>query len=264
MNHTSRGASRGLLCLAFLALLLPAREVAAQTLTGTLTGTVKDEQGGVLSGAVVRVASRELMGGGERRVTTDERGFWRLLVLPPGSYTLIVELLPKFKAHHEEGIAIGAGSTIDRPVILTLASFATPSRSRRPRASHATAAFPRDSETTTSSRCPHARTACSTRSRVRRACRRRPRRAAPSTPCRCSDRVSTRTSSSSTAPTSRAPVRASRAPSRSRPSSRKSRCRPTGASVEYGNVQGGVFNVVTKQGGDRYGTTPRTTLSLQA
>ena len=225
MNHTSRGASRGLLCLAFLALLLPAREVAAQTLTGTLTGTVKDEQGGVLSGAVVRVASRELMGGGERRVTTDERGFWRLLVLPPGSYTLIVELLPKFKAHHEEGIAIGAGSTIDRPVILTLASFANAITVE------ATQGVARDSGLSTRFGDDYLESMPSRQNSMFDAIKSAPGVSPTSPSGGTVNTVSVfgqgvnENQYSSTAPTSRAPVRASRAPSRSRPSSRKSRCR---------------------------------------
>ena len=32
-----------------------------------------------------------------------------------------------------------------------------------------------------------------------------------------------------------------------------------GASAEYGNIQGAVFNVVTRQGSNRFGTTRRTT-----
>jgi hypothetical protein len=72
-----------LLWIALLGVLvvLPV-ETAAQGLTGTLLGTVKDPDGGVVPGAVVRVASPALLGG-ERRSTSSDRGQWRIQVLPP-------------------------------------------------------------------------------------------------------------------------------------------------------------------------------------
>ena len=48
------------------------RMAPAQGLTGTLIGTVKDGQGGVLRGAIVRVTSPALIGG-ELTTTTDEK-----------------------------------------------------------------------------------------------------------------------------------------------------------------------------------------------
>jgi hypothetical protein len=45
----------------------------AQVLTGALVGTVKDEHGAVLPGALVRVTSPALIGG-PATMTTNERG----------------------------------------------------------------------------------------------------------------------------------------------------------------------------------------------
>ncbi len=59
----------------------------AQGLTGALIGTVKDAQGGVLAGAVVRVSSPALIGG-PATLTTNEKGQLRFPALPPGSYVL--------------------------------------------------------------------------------------------------------------------------------------------------------------------------------
>jgi hypothetical protein len=70
--------------------LLPDMTVA-QGLTGTLIGTVKDEQGGVLAGASVRISSPAMIGGA-MTVSTDERGRLRFPVLPPGLYALDIEL----------------------------------------------------------------------------------------------------------------------------------------------------------------------------
>jgi hypothetical protein len=49
--------------LLLVALALSSDLAAAQGLTGTLIGTVKDDQGGVLAGAVVRLGSPALIGG---------------------------------------------------------------------------------------------------------------------------------------------------------------------------------------------------------
>jgi Carboxypeptidase regulatory-like domain len=95
-----------------------AHALEAQSLTGALIGTVKDPQGGVLPGAIVRVSSPALIGGSQI-VTTSEKGQMRFPTLPPGQYALDVEV-KGFKAYHEEGIRIGIGATIDRPIVLNL------------------------------------------------------------------------------------------------------------------------------------------------
>src|SRR5260221_3923313 len=80
--------------------------VAGQALTGTLIGSVKDAQGGVLPGSVVRVSSPSLLGG-PATLTTNEKGQLRFQALAPGLYVLDIEK-PGFSAYHEEGIQIGA------------------------------------------------------------------------------------------------------------------------------------------------------------
>ena len=111
----------GFVFVGALACLVQADVLAAQPLTGALIGTVKDAQGGVLPGAVVRVSSPALMGG-PQIVITNERGQLRLPALPPGQYTLEVEV-QGFKAYREDGIRIGIGATIERTVVLNLEQF---------------------------------------------------------------------------------------------------------------------------------------------
>src|SRR3977135_2787148 len=94
----------------------------AQGLTGALIGTVKDAQGGVLPGAVVHVSSPALIGG-PAMMTTNAKGQLRFPALPPGPYVLDIEL-QGFSPYHEEGIPIGAGATIERTAVLTLAGLA--------------------------------------------------------------------------------------------------------------------------------------------
>ena len=107
--------------LAAGAVLLP-RMADAQGLTGSLVGTVKDEQGAVVPGALVRLTSSALIGG-PAMTTTNERGQLRFPVLPPGSYGLDIELTG-FAPYHEEDIYIGAGATLSRTVVLKLAGTA--------------------------------------------------------------------------------------------------------------------------------------------
>lgn len=93
-----------------------------QGLTGTLIGTVKDEQGGVLPGALVQVSSRALIGD-PATMPTNEKGQLRFQALPPGSYLLEIEM-QGFAPYREENIALGAGATIERTVVLKLQGVA--------------------------------------------------------------------------------------------------------------------------------------------
>jgi len=100
--------------------LLPGM-TAAQGVTGALLGTVKDAQGGVVAGAVVRVRSAALIGGAAT-LTTNEKGQLRFPALPPGSYVLDIEM-QGFATYHEADIPIGAGATIERTAVLKLAGL---------------------------------------------------------------------------------------------------------------------------------------------
>jgi hypothetical protein len=94
----------------------------AQALSGAFIGTVKDAQGGVVRGALVRLTSPALIGGQET-VTTNEKGQMRFPILPPGDYTLDIER-QGFASYHEAEIRIGAGATIERTAVLQLAGVA--------------------------------------------------------------------------------------------------------------------------------------------
>src|SRR5688500_1630920 len=92
--------------------VLAPRLASPQGLTGTLIGTVKDEQGGVLPAAIVRVSSRALIGG-PATMQTNDKGQLRFQALPPGSYVLEIEM-QGFAPYREENILLGAAATIER------------------------------------------------------------------------------------------------------------------------------------------------------
>jgi hypothetical protein len=91
-------------------------------LTSALVGTVKDEQGAVLTGAVVRVSSPALIGG-PATITTNDRGQFRFPILPPATYVLEIEL-PGFATYAEADVRIGVGATLERSVVLNVAGIA--------------------------------------------------------------------------------------------------------------------------------------------
>ncbi len=76
--------------------------------TGTLTGLVRDAQGGVLPGVTVTVTSDSLIGG-SRASVTGEAGSYQF-ALPPGTYTLAFDLTG-FAPLRREGIIVQVART---------------------------------------------------------------------------------------------------------------------------------------------------------
>jgi hypothetical protein len=109
-------------CMSFaLALTLVASLSHAQVLTGTLFGTVQDESGGVLPGASVRLSSSALIGG-TASVVTNDKGQFRVVSLASGEYSLEVELAD-FAMYREDHISIDVQASVERRVILKVAGI---------------------------------------------------------------------------------------------------------------------------------------------
>jgi hypothetical protein len=235
----------------FLCLLLMAPGSAAgQALTGSLSGTVKDEQGGVLVGAAVGLSSPVLLGG-DVRTTTNDRGQWRFAMLPPGDYTLTVEVAGRFASYRLERIAIGAGTMLERIVVLKPAGAESVTVIGASRLDSRTSGL----ETRVGS--DFFTTIPSRRTSMFDAIRNAPG-ISPTSP---SGATATTVSSFGSAVNENAflidgtnftcPCQGV---SRAEPGVdviKEVQVQSTGASVEFGNIQGAVFNVVTKQGGAR-------------
>jgi len=107
--------------LALFWVVLVGAAADAQVLTGSISGTVRDDSGGVLPGAVVRAGSPSLIGGSVT-VTTDERGVFRVPTLAPGEYTLDIALA-SFSGYRETGIQVDVQSRIERSITLKIAGI---------------------------------------------------------------------------------------------------------------------------------------------
>ncbi len=96
------------------ALLMLALTIAAsaraqsQAMNGTIEGTIADTSGGVLPGVSITVTNTDT--GLTRTVVTNERGSYRVLLLPLGTYRVTAEL-PGFKKYEQSGVALSAGMT---------------------------------------------------------------------------------------------------------------------------------------------------------
>jgi hypothetical protein len=101
------------LCLAV------ATSATAQVQSGTIAGTVVDEQGGVLPGVTVTLT------GADRTATfvSDGTGKFRFLNLPPGTYRVEAEL-SGFTTLIRDHIVVAVGQTVDLPMTLRVASVA--------------------------------------------------------------------------------------------------------------------------------------------
>ena len=100
----------------FLLLLVSFPAVAQITQTGTLDGTVYDQAKQPLPGVTVSIKSPALILPSMEAVTT-ERGHWRFPALPPGEYT-VTFTLPGFKTLIREGIRVNVGVTTTLDVVL--------------------------------------------------------------------------------------------------------------------------------------------------
>jgi hypothetical protein len=96
------------LAVAALAALLPTR-ASAQAVTGTISGTIVDQQGSVIPGATVSVIYERT--GDSRSTVSDERGNFQVTNLQPGTYTVRVELA-SFRTLERKNVVLSAAERL--------------------------------------------------------------------------------------------------------------------------------------------------------
>jgi hypothetical protein len=99
-------------------LLVAALPAGAQSLTGTISGTIFDEGGGALPGVTVTMTGKV----GSRTAVTDAQGGYRFLALDPGTYSVQAELTG-FKIHRRQNIDVSIGSVVDVSLTLAVGDF---------------------------------------------------------------------------------------------------------------------------------------------
>ncbi len=113
-NHCSL-----LILAALLTVIVAGLPASAQTLTGTITGRVVDEQGGVLPGATVTLTGKT----GSQTQVTDANGEFRFVGLNVGNYSIKADL-QGFRPKEEPTIDLGIGKTIDLRLTMGLGGLA--------------------------------------------------------------------------------------------------------------------------------------------
>jgi len=110
---------RILCALAFV--LAVATFASAQQTTGTIAGRVLDPQGSAIPGATVTASNADT--GFSRSAVSDNEGLYRLAALPVGAYDVKVEL-QGFQSIERKAMAVSVGQTLDANFDLRVASLA--------------------------------------------------------------------------------------------------------------------------------------------
>ncbi len=92
-----------------------------QILTGSIMGTVTDEENAPLPGVAVEVQGSALIGGPRSTITSD-RGLYRFGNLPPGTYRLTF-YLEGFQKVNREGVIVRVDTTATENIALTMATL---------------------------------------------------------------------------------------------------------------------------------------------
>ena len=93
--------------------------ITAQTLTGSISGVIKDDQAAVLPGATLTLTGRQ----GTLTQVSDSEGHYRFAPLEPGTFELSVQL-SGFQGTKQSGIVITAGRTLEIDLVLKIGGLA--------------------------------------------------------------------------------------------------------------------------------------------
>jgi hypothetical protein len=103
--------------LLVVSVLAIAPRTDAQTVTGTIVGTVLDTQGAVIPNAMVTARNRET--GLERSATSESAGEFTVTSVPPGPYDVTVSA-PGFRQEVRSGVTMTVGATLRLDFKLTV------------------------------------------------------------------------------------------------------------------------------------------------
>ena len=98
------------ICALTLVALTPGAPALAQLTTGSIAGTIKDPQGGVIPAAIITLIS-ETRGTQLVDATTNANGDFVFANVPPDRYTIQVTM-DGFKTLKKEGVSVSAGDRV--------------------------------------------------------------------------------------------------------------------------------------------------------
>lgn len=111
---------RSAISLVMLVLLVPPSAAFAQTSMGAVNGTVTDSTGAVVPGATVTLVNRETNIQTVR--VTNDRGYFTIVNVRPGSYSLTIEL-SGLKTARVSDFVVGVNETVARNVALEIGTL---------------------------------------------------------------------------------------------------------------------------------------------
>lgn len=108
------------LVFAFVALCLLSAPAVAQEQRGAIQGTARDDSGAILPGVLIELTSPSLVGGAS--ATSDSRGMYSFPALPPGTYE-IKATLPSFAVTTVPKVELVLGRTLRVDLVLQVATL---------------------------------------------------------------------------------------------------------------------------------------------
>jgi len=108
-----------MLLLAMILGLFTAVAIGQTSTTGTIEGTVVDSNGGAVPGVMVNVSSPNLIRA--QTATTNEDGYYRILNLPPGKYSITIEATKGFSKYEQADVEVNLSRTSNVTAVLQAA-----------------------------------------------------------------------------------------------------------------------------------------------
>jgi len=109
-----------LVALLAMSVLLLVGTLPAQRTTGQIFGKIVDDQGAPLPGVAITAQGPRLVG--KATAVTNDQGFYRLLALTPGTYT-INYTLPGFAPLVREDVVVGAEATVTLDIAMKVSTL---------------------------------------------------------------------------------------------------------------------------------------------
>jgi len=113
--------SRLFVCFILVFAISCAPRASAQTLTGSIAGTVVDSSGAAVPGATVTASSLALIKG-SISLQSDAQGYYKFLELPPGDYSIKV-VKDGFSSFVANGITVNSAVTVTSDAKLAIGSL---------------------------------------------------------------------------------------------------------------------------------------------